>query len=251
MFENSLIDSLGTQTRMGRSRWLIAASLGLQTAVVAGFVAVPLMFPAVLPVVVAAPRLMTVTLPKPKVRVEPVHVTETHITNTAAITAPHAPTQTVATVRGGGVITRSSLPSTGPDDAPALASGSGMGNLFSGGPGLGDLGGPALHVVEAAPARPAGPVRISSGVIAGLLLAPIHPIYPAIAKAAHQQGTVVVTAIIGKDGHIRGLEVVSGPEMLRGSAVQAVQQARYTPYQLNGQATEVITTVSVVFSMQS
>ena len=39
--------------------------------------------------------------------------------------------------------------------------------------------------------------------------------------------------------------------MLRRSAIEAVEQARYTPYQLNGQATEVITTVSVVFSMQN
>ena len=254
MFENSLIDSSRAAKSTGRTRWVVAASLGVQSAVLAGFITIPLLFPAVLPVVVAAPRVLAVTLPKPrpKPRVEPVRVPETHVTDATTLTAPHVNSQpqTVATVRGGGVITRGSLPPAGPDDGPTLAAGNGMGSLFSAGLGVGNVGSSDVHVVEAQPLRPAGPLRISSGVISGLLLAPIRPVYPAIAKAAHQEGTVVLTAIIGKDGRIRGLEVVSGPEMLRGSAIKAVEQARYTPYQLNGQATEVITTVSVVFRMQ-
>ena len=248
MFEQSLVDS-GKRAQAGRTRWLVAVSLGVQAAVVAGFVAVPLMWPAVLPVVVAAPRVATVMLPKPKVQEESHKPAEAHLTNNAALRVPRdvPETRTVATVRGGGVIARGSLASANDDDAPTLGAGNGMGSLFAGGLGVGDLAGPAVRVVEAAPPKPAGPVHVSSGVIAGLLLAPIAPTYPAIAKAARVEGTVVLTAVIGKDGRIRGLEVVSGPEMLRRAALDAVQAARYTPFALNGAPTEVVTTVSVVF----
>ena len=49
-----------------------------------------------------------------------------------------------------------------------------------------------------------------------MLLAPIRPVYPAIAKAARVQGTVVLEAVISKAGRIESLHVVSGPAMLRG-----------------------------------
>ena len=252
MFEDSLLDS-AKQLKAGRTRWMVAASLGVQAAIVAGFVVVPLLWPAVLPVVVAAPKMVSVALAKPKLRVEQPKPLAVRVTNQAAVRAPSAaaPAQTVATVRGGGVISRpSSLPAMA-DDGPRLASGNGMGGAFSGGSGLGNLGSSSVRVVEATPARAAGPLKISSGVIAGLLLAPIRPVYPAIAKASHTQGTVVLSAVIDRTGRITGLQVVSGPEMLRSAALEAVQTARYQPYRLNGETTDVVTTISVVFRMES
>jgi protein TonB len=65
------------------------------------------------------------------------------------------------------------------------------------------------------------------------------------------QGTVVVTAMIDKEGRIVGVRVLSGPAMLQGAAVDAVREARYRPYLLNGEATEVETTVSVNFRLGS
>jgi protein TonB len=251
MFEQSLVDSAGRK-QAGRTRWMVAASLGVQAAVVAGFVAVPLMWPAVLPVVVAAPRIASVVMPKPKVKADPPKPVDTHITNAAAVHAPASETASVpTTARGGGVIARVSLPSSNSGDVPSLATGNGMGSPFSTGLGLAVTGSPMVKVSEAAPSRPAGPLKISSGVLAGLLLEPIRPAYPAIAKAAGVQGTVVLSAIIDKTGRITGLQVVSGPEMLRRSALDAVQLARYQPFQLNGAPTEVTTTISVVFRMQS
>lgn len=97
------------------------------------------------------------------------------------------------------------------------------------------------------PERPSGPVHVSQGVTAGMLLAPIQPVYPTIAKAAGVQGTVVVEAIISRTGTIESLEVISGPEMLRGAAVEAIRAAKYRPYRLNGQPTDVQTTVTVNF----
>ena len=85
--------------------------------------------------------------------------------------------------------------------------------------------------------------------MAGRLLAPITPIYPPIARAAHVQGTVVVTATIDKQGRIVGAQVLSGPDMLRNAAIDAIRAARYKPYLLNDEPTDVTTTISVNFTM--
>jgi protein TonB len=73
-------------------------------------------------------------------------------------------------------------------------------------------------------------------------------VYPPIAKQAHVQGAVVLHAIIGKDGRIKNLSVISGNAMLTQAAVDAVQNWKYKPYLLNGEPTEVDTTVTVNFS---
>jgi protein TonB len=88
-------------------------------------------------------------------------------------------------------------------------------------------------------------------VTAGLLLAPIQPVYPVIAKATGVQGTVVLEAIISKAGRIESLHAVSGPPLLRGAALNAVTVARYKPYLLNGEPTEVQATITVVFKLGS
>jgi periplasmic protein TonB len=82
-----------------------------------------------------------------------------------------------------------------------------------------------------------------------MLLAPIRPVYPVIAKAAGVQGSVVVEAIISRTGTIESLRVVSGPEMLRGAAIDAIREARYRPYRLNGEPVDVETTITVNFRM--
>jgi protein TonB len=94
-----------------------------------------------------------------------------------------------------------------------------------------------------------GPARISSGVVSGLKLSGPTPQYPAIAKAAHVGGSVVLHAIISKTGSIESLQAVSGPDMLKGAAMDAVKQWRYKPYLLNGEPTEVDTTITVNFNL--
>ncbi len=54
-------------------------------------------------------------------------------------------------------------------------------------------------------------------------------------------------ALIGKDGAIQNLHVVSGHPMLTGSALDAVKEWRYKPYYLNGEPVEVETTINVNF----
>jgi len=83
----------------------------------------------------------------------------------------------------------------------------------------------------------------------GNLLVKTMPQYPAIAKAARIQGTVVLQATISKSGTIENLHVVSGPPMLQQAAMDAVRSWRYKPYLLNGDPVEVETQVNVVFNL--
>ncbi len=106
--------------------------------------------------------------------------------------------------------------------------------------------GHAQPVVKAALSKP---LAISSGVATGMLIQKTPPIYPAIAKSARVAGTVQLHAVIAKNGTIKDLQLVSGPEMLRQAAIDAVRTWRYRPYKLDNQPTEVETTVNVVFTL--
>jgi protein TonB len=84
-------------------------------------------------------------------------------------------------------------------------------------------------------------------VAESLLISKVMPVYPAIAKAAHVSGTVELAGTISRVGAIENLRVISGNPMLTRAAMDAVQQWRYRPYQLNGEAVDVETTIRVVF----
>lgn len=84
----------------------------------------------------------------------------------------------------------------------------------------------------------------------GMLITRIEPKYPDIARRARIQGTVVIGALIGKDGRMVSLNVVSGHPMLVTAALDAVRQWRYRPYVLNGVPVEVDTRVEITFTLQ-
>ena len=98
--------------------------------------------------------------------------------------------------------------------------------------------------------RLASGAKVGSAVASGRLLNKVAPTYPAEAKYKRISGAVVLHAIIGRDGAIEDLEVLSGPLELCESAMEAVSQWRYAPYLLEGKATEVDTTVVVNYSMR-
>ena len=98
-------------------------------------------------------------------------------------------------------------------------------------------------------AKPIGPVRISTGSAAGMIISQVDPVYPDEARAAHVQGTVVLRAVISKTGTVEKLNVVSGPPALMVSAIDAVRQWKYKPYLLNGEPTAVDTTININFSL--
>ena len=116
-------------------------------------------------------------------------------------------------------------------------------------PGLFGSGTRPVMPIAAAPTAPAHPVRISS-MSEGNLVRTVQPVYPPLARAARIQGTVVLQAVISKQGTITGLSVISGHPMLATAAVEAVRQWRYKPYVLNNEPVEVETQVTVNFSLE-
>jgi TonB family protein len=85
-----------------------------------------------------------------------------------------------------------------------------------------------------APAR----LSISAEEMSGNLLTKSMPIYPPEAKKNKIQGKVVLNAVIGTDGRMESVRVLSGPDELQQSALDAVRQWTYKPYLLNGQPVE-------------
>jgi protein TonB len=75
------------------------------------------------------------------------------------------------------------------------------------------------------------------------------PAYPPGAKAARIQGHVVLDVIIGKDGSVLEIKLVSGHPLLAPAAMEAVKQWTYKPTLLNGEPVEVKTQVDVNFTL--
>jgi protein TonB len=122
------------------------------------------------------------------------------------------------------------------------------------------LGSGSIGPIEIADARrqpppprepPSTKRRISEGHIDPALLTwKIEPVYPPLARQLHKSGRVELRAIIGTDGSVQSLEVVSGDPLFILSAREAVSQWRYRPTYLNGQAVEVDTYISVIYTLQ-
>jgi TonB family protein len=93
-------------------------------------------------------------------------------------------------------------------------------------------------------------VQISSGIMQGMLVKKTTPYYPQQAKDMHISGTVVLQAIVGTDGGIHDLHVISSPSpLLAVSALWAISQWQYKPYLLFGEPVEVETTVNVIYTL--
>jgi protein TonB len=234
MFEQSLVESSGRIRT--RSRRYAVPSFLLEAALVTTLILLPYLYPSALPRTSLSTPLIA-PLPPP------------------SAPAPQSPTATPATrPQSLNVYAPSRIPTTIPhinDNPPGPIV---PGAAFSG-PGIPGMNTAPLFpstpppVPPAHVAKPTGPLRVSAGVAAGQLIVPIQPRYPAIAQQARVQGTVLVAALIGTDGRITSVRVVSGPPLLVPAAVDAIQHARYRPWTLNGQPVEVETTISVVFSL--
>jgi TonB family protein len=107
------------------------------------------------------------------------------------------------------------------------------------------------HVtVRAADTGAKGAQRVPAHVMASRIVSQVQPKYPEEAKKKKIQGTVVLNVRIGKDGSVEDLKVASGPKELRQSALAAVRQWTYKPYLVDGDAVEVDSTISVVYSLR-
>ena len=89
-------------------------------------------------------------------------------------------------------------------------------------------------------------IRVSAGVAERLLVKRVEPEYPGDVSV---KGTVILHVIIGKEGDVQSIQLVTGHPMLAPSAINAVKQWKYKPFLLNGEPLEVDTTVVLHFEL--
>jgi protein TonB len=146
---------------------------------------------------------------------------------------------------------------------PPSAGGGVVGGVLGGMPGGmpgGVIGGLIGSIPIAAPpppppvkaAAPAAPqrIRVGGNVQEARLSKKVVPTYPPLARSARISGVVRFNAIIGTDGRIQNLQLVTGHPLLVPSAQAAVSQWVYQPTLLNGEPVEVMTQIDVNFTLQ-
>ncbi|KKT82200.1 MAG: hypothetical protein A2925_03655 [Candidatus Yanofskybacteria bacterium RIFCSPLOWO2_01_FULL_44_22] len=97
---------------------------------------------------------------------------------------------------------------------------------------------------------PEGPIRPGGSIPKPKLIKYIEPDYPKTATDARIEGTVIIDAIIGKDGKIRNVKIVQSVPMLDRAALEAVKQWQYTPTIVKGEPVEILLTVTVYFVLK-
>jgi len=242
MFEDSLLESGGRlKTKRGRTTTF---AIILEIALIGVMVLMPLIFTEALP----KQQLMTFLVapppppPPPPPAAAPVHVVhqvQTDIVNGALRTPTKIP-QKVQMIKE--------------DEAPPQMAAAGVVGGVAGGIPGGAMNGVIGGIISSTPVavpKVATPqrVRVSAGVTSGLLVRKVNPVYPPLARQARISGTVVLRAVISKDGSIENLSLVSGHPMLAPAAIDAVKQWKYKPYLLNGEPVEVDTEVQVNFTL--
>jgi protein TonB len=253
LFEDILLDSGIAQRK--RRTWPTLLSFVLQLSLIGLLLSFPLWFTDELP----KQQLLTfLEAPPPPPPPPP----------PAASTPPAAKAVKVTSnIANGRLRTPSRIPAKvqmiKKDDAPppVVTTGGVVGGVPGGIPG-GQLGGVIGGIISSGSSLAAVPslpklvptvqrLRVSPGVIKGLLIYRVEPAYPPLAQQARIQGVVVLTALIDKGGNVQSLQLVSGHPLLARAAIDAVKQWRYRPFLLNGQPLEVETTVTVNFHVRS
>ena len=238
MFEDSLIESGGKlRTKRGRTTFF---SFCLEAVIVIILILIPLMFTEALP----KGQLMTFLVapppppPPPPPPAAVVHVAkiETDIVNNQLRQPTRIPKK-VEMIKE--------------DEAPPPSTSGVIGGIgVPGGASSGVIGGIISSTPVAVPKVAVQRIRVSSGVTQGMKIHDVTPQYPQMAKIARVQGPVVLAAVIGKDGSIANLHVLStASPLLNQAAIDAVKQWRYRPYILNGEPVEVDTTITVNFTL--
>ena len=244
MFEQSFVQP-GNRTRKSAS---VIISTIIQVLVIGVFILIPLIYTEVLPKTTLTSFLTAPPPPPPPPPVAPkvVHVAPRQF-DAGRLIAPKEIPKDVAMIK------EDELP-------PPSSAGTVIGGVPGGVPGAGSgvLGGIIGNVSAAPPPPPAVKevkpttpqrIRVGGNVQAANLIKRVVPAYPPLAKQARISGTVRFTAIIGKDGTIQNLQLISGHPLLVPAATAAVKQWLYKPTLLNGEPVEVITQIEVNFTL--
>lgn len=240
MFADSLLETSWDQR--ARRGWVTFTSFGLQSIGIGLLLLIPLLTTVGLPSsrILQPPTSFAAPAP-PAPRIEPHHRTtlvQSNLANNALIAPLSFPPKPV-------IINEVEAPPQVDYNTADRVSGSPGGGTEHGVfDGLG-IGRPPVEPLPAA--KPTTRTFRTSSMLEGSLIRRVQPAYPPFARTAHVQGSVVLAALIGKDGTIENLRVISGHPMLSEAAVGAVSQWRYRPYLLNGEAIEVETQITVNF----
>jgi protein TonB len=239
MFEDSLIESGGRlKTRRGKTTTLAVI---FQVGIIVVMVLIPLLFTEALP----KTQLMTFLVapppppppPPPPAAVKIVKTIQTDIVNGQLRTPTKIPKK-VEIVKE--------------EEAPPPMNAGVVGGVPGGVPG-GSMGGVMGSIIggtpTAVPKVAVQRVRVSQGVTQGMVIHRVQPTYPPLARTARVQGAVQLAAVIGKDGAVQNLHVLSGHPLLTQAALDAVKQWRYKPYILNGEPVIVDTQITVNFTL--
>jgi protein TonB len=84
-----------------------------------------------------------------------------------------------------------------------------------------------------------------------VLARPVKPSYPLLARQMKVQGSVILQALIGRDGIIQNLRVVSGPHILASAAEDAVRQWHFKPHFQGSEAVETQAKITVNFTIST
>lgn len=241
MFEDSLFDS-GAGSR-SRNTWPKLISFAFEVCAIELLVAAPLIYTQALPKQQLTDILRTPSPPPGRAPVRVVHTEVRPERNNRELDdkvfrEPKYIPRTTSMVRD--------EPSS--DGPPAID------GLVPGGIPGATTSVVITDIARAVPAtivKPTPPqkLRVSSGVAAGMLMYQMRPQYPRLAVQARIQGTVVLQAVIGKDGTVQDLRLISGHPLLAPAAIEAVKQWRYRPYLLNNEPVEVDTQINVNFTL--
>ena len=237
MFQGTLLES-SSGTRK-RNRWPMATAFTLQMAVAIALVIVPLLSTGIIPLSARVPDITPIYTPVANTPPPP-----NSRGSSSGVSVPDNSTTVVA------VNTRGSLrygkPIPGSSDQPASVPTSFCAGNNCTGPKFEPGGGRVLPPPEE---KTKERIKISR-LEEGMLVRKVVPVYPHFVAATGVQGDVKLHAIIGKDGSIDSLSVISGPPLLTGPAIDAVRQWKYRPYLLNGDPVEVETYITVSFTRQ-
>jgi protein TonB len=244
MFADSLLETSWDQR--SRRRLITFTSLGLQSVVIGLLLLIPLLTTAGLPSSrILQPPTSFGAPPEPARTIERQHRTTVAKSNLAdnVLIAPPSIPPVVAVINE-------------VEPPPQVSYNTGPGVVGS----TGDGGGADL-LNKLGIGRPAGapmPVTVPtirkfrpSSLLEGSLIRRVQPGYPPLARSVRVQGAVVLAAVIGKEGTIENLRLISGHPMLVPAAIAAVSQWRYKPYILNGEAIEVETQITVNFILSA
>ena len=91
--------------------------------------------------------------------------------------------------------------------------------------------------------------RLGTTLQIGQLISRVEPLYPEEIRRQGIEGTVKVHAIIGGDGAIQSVGLVSGPPLLAPLAMGAVRQWHFKPTLLGGQPIEAEEDITLVFQL--